>query len=113
MLNETDVKIKLIDPILHQVGWRKNSISREYYLTDGCISNIGGKHKREKRKWADYALCYINSFSITIVESKYESHSPLYRNQQAKSYVEMLKVKFAYSIDGHGIKEFDFTTNKF
>ena len=32
--------------------------------------------------------------------------------QQAKDYAEILGVKFAYSTNGHGIVEFDFTTGK-
>lgn len=112
MLNEADTKAKLIDPKLHKAGWTENLISREYYLTDGRISIRGDKHKREKRKWADYILRYINSFPIAIVEAKDESHSSLDGIQQAKGYAEMLKIKFAYSTNGHGIEEFDFITNK-
>ncbi|HIC90830.1 MAG TPA: hypothetical protein EYP21_01955, partial [Syntrophaceae bacterium] len=112
MLNEADTRAKLIDPKLHEAGWKESFISREYYITDGRIGLVGDTHVREERKKADYILRYAKSLPIAVVEAKDESHSPLDGIQQAKDYAEMLGVTFAYPTNGHGIEEFDFITNQ-
>jgi len=112
MLNESDTRAKLVDPQLHRTGWQEEKISRERYITDGRVYLVGEQTKRKERKKPDYILLYKPSFPIAVVEAKDESHSPLAGLQQAKEYAEMLDVQFAYSTNGQGIEEFDFTTNK-
>lgn len=110
-LSESDTRAKLIDPKLREAGWEEQYIIRDRTITDGRIITTGGKISRGKKKKPDYIL-YYGSLPIAVVEAKDTTHSPLDGLQQAKEYAEMLRVKFAYSTNGYGIEEFDFTTNK-
>lgn len=112
MLNESDTRAKLVDPKLHTAGWQEERISRERYITAGRIYLVGEQTKRKEKKKPDYILLHKPSFPIAVVEAKDESRSPLAGLQQAKEYAKILDVQFAYSTNGHGIEEFDFTTNK-
>ena len=49
---------------------------------------------------------------LAVVEAKAAYKLPGDGLQQAKDYATMLGVKFAYSTNGHGIVEFDFTTGE-
>ena len=53
-LNEADTRVKLIDPVIHNLGWTENLIRRE--ITAGTIEIINGRAKRKKGR-ADYLLC--------------------------------------------------------
>jgi type I restriction enzyme R subunit len=110
LLSESDTRAKLIDPKLREAGWEESQIVRDRFITDGRIIVKGTLSTREKRKKPDYIL-YFGSIPIAVVEAKDTSHSPLDGMQQAKEYAEMLQIKFAYSTNGHGIKEFDYLTN--
>jgi type I restriction enzyme R subunit len=46
------------------------------------------------------------------VEAKASHNNPADGLQQAKDYAQILGLKWAYSTNGHGIVEFDFTTGK-
>jgi len=50
------------------------------------------------------------NFPIAIVEAKPAYKEPGDGLQQAKDYAEILNLKFAYSTNGHGIIEHDYTT---
>ncbi len=112
MLNESDTRAKLIDPKLHKAGWQEEKIRREIYITQGQIYLVGEEPRRKEKRRPDYILLYRPSFPIAVVEAKDESHSPLAGLQRTKEYAKALDVQFAYSTNGHGIEEFDFTTNK-
>src|SRR5436309_3134834 len=45
-----------------------------------------------------------------LVEAKEEGLAPAAGLQQAKTYAQQLGLLFAYSTNGHGIEEFDFST---
>ena len=49
---------------------------------------------------------------LAVVEAKAAYKLPGDGLQQAKDYATILGLKFAYSTNGHGIVEFDFTTGK-
>jgi type I restriction enzyme, R subunit len=49
---------------------------------------------------------------LAVVEAKAAYKLPGDGLQQAKDYAGILGVKFAYSTNGHGIVEFDFTTGQ-
>ena len=44
-MNEADTRAKLIDPKLHNVGWKEDLIRRE--TTAGTIEIINGRTKRD------------------------------------------------------------------
>lgn len=110
-LNEEDTRVKLIDPKLHSSDWEESNIHRNFTITAGKVNIFGDKVERENPEFADYMLMYNSAFPIAIVEAKDESHTPLDGMQQAKGYAEKLEVMFAYSTNGLGIEEFDYTTN--
>lgn len=113
MMNEADTCRVLITPALQKSGWGEPvwRIAEQHYFTDGQIILVGDGHKRQKGKKADYILRYEESFPIALVEAKSEDLEPGAGLQQAKDYAQILGLFFAYSSNGHGIEEWDFTTN--
>ncbi|GBC73267.1 Putative DNA repair helicase RadD [archaeon HR04] len=109
MLNEADTRAKLIDPKLHESGWCEEFIRRDMPITFGRLIDEQGNRKAGKKP--DYILLHSSGCPIAVVEAKDEAHSALDGIQQAKSYAMDLDVLFAYSTNGHGIEEFDFSTN--
>lgn len=108
-LNEADTRVKLIDPKLHDGGWKEESIVRDRPTTPGRIIDEEGNRRAGKKP--DYVLLQSRSFPIAVVEAKDESHTALDGMQQAKDYAKDLDVLFAYSTNGRQIEEFDFSTN--
>lgn len=109
-LNEADTRAKLIDPKLRDSGWTEELIQREYYFTDGRIVLIGDEHERQKPKKAGYLFRH-QGIPIAVLEAKPEDHEIDAGIGQAKGYVEAMDVFFAYSSNGRGFEEFDFTSN--
>jgi len=68
MLNETETRIKLIDPKLHESGWSEELIQREVKITDGKILDEYGNRKEGVRP--DYILFLEKYFPIAVVEAK-------------------------------------------
>jgi type I restriction enzyme, R subunit len=112
MLNEADTCRTLVTPKLQAAGWdvEPHVLSEQKTFTDGRIVVAGGKTRRREQKRADYLLRFTRDFTIGVVEAKPESDPPGQGLQQAKDYAEILGLKFAYSTNGHGIVEFDFST---
>lgn len=112
-LNEADTCRVFITPALQQVGWGDPHwrIAEQHYFTEGQIFLVGDGHRRRKGKKADYLLRFTESFPIATVEAKAEDLEPAAGLQQSKDYAQILGLPFAYSTNGHGIEEWDFTTN--
>lgn len=113
-LTEEDVKYRYINEAITSKGWPKDSIfmERKVRFTDGKISLRGNLVHRERPKFADYVLYANKATPIAIVEAKDANHSVSHGLQQAKTYAQMLDVKFAYSSNGEGFAEHDFLTGK-
>ena len=111
-MNESDVRLKLIDPALKRKWDADRQIFTEYYFTDGEIVVRKGLHTRKKPKKADYLLMYKRDMPIAIVEAKDSEHTVEAGLQQAMDYAIALDVPFAYSSNGKGFAEHDFTTGK-
>lgn len=110
MLNEDDTRVKLVDPKLHESGWKEEMIVRGRHITPGRI--VDDKGNRKKGTEIDYIL-HVSSIPVAVVEAEPESKSALSGMQQAKDDAKnYMDVLFAFSTNGHGIEEFDFTTNK-
>ena len=108
--NEADTRAKLIDPILHRLGWTEDLIRRE--TTAGTIEIINGKPKRKKGR-TDYILCLPankmeNPLSISILEAKKEDEHATLGLQQSKDYAKCLNVPFVFSTNGHLVVEYDY-----
>ena len=97
-MNETDTRVKKIDPRLHEAGWEEGNIIREYAITPGRIERI--RHAKPKK--ADYLLCYQNR-PLAVVEAKGDEHDVAEGVEQAKAYARMLHMRFAYSTNGDHI----------
>lgn len=112
-LNEADTCRVHVIPALQQAGWGNPPwrIKEQHYFTDGQIILVGNGHRRLKGKKADYLLRYRESLPMAIVEAKADALDPAAGLQQAKDYAQALGLHFAYSSNGHGIVERDFTTN--
>jgi len=110
MLNETETRIKLIDPKLHESGWSEELIQREVKITDGKILDEYGNRKEGVRP--DYILFLEKYFPIAVVEAKKKEKHHAVGIQQAKRYAQMLNTPFAYSTNGEKIEEYDFITKK-
>jgi len=112
MSNEADTCRKYVVPKLAQAGWEDppHSIAEQRAFTDGRIVVTGNKVRRRKQKRADYLLRYTRDLTLAVVEAKASYKSAGDGMQQAKEYAEMLGLKFAYSTNGGGIVEFDYTT---
>jgi len=85
-------------------------IREQVSFTAGRIIVGGGKVRRGGRKRVDYLLSYLRDRPLAVVEAKSEYRLPSDGLQQAKDYAEMLDLKFAYSTNGPGIVEHDYTT---
>jgi type I restriction enzyme, R subunit len=112
VINEADTCRKYILPKLYAAGWNDDQISEQKSFTDGRILVVGNKARRRPCKRADYLLRYARDFMLAVVEAKAAYRLPGDGLQQAREYAGILGLKFAYSTNGHGIVEFDFTTGQ-
>ena len=112
MINEADTCRKYVLPKLYAAGWNDDQINEQKSFTDGRIVPLGPRGRRKPCKRADYLLRYARDFMLAVVEAKAAYRLPGDGLQQAKDYAAILGLKFAYSTNGHGIVEFDFTTGK-
>ena len=112
--NEADTCREYVTPKIREAGWddEPHRINEQVTFTDGRIVVTGRQGRRRPGKRADYILRYRPDMPIAVVEAKPEDHMPGHGLQQAKDYAEILGLKFAYSTNGHGIIEFDYTTGQ-
>jgi hypothetical protein len=110
MITEADTCRKYVLPKLYAASWNDDQISEQKSFTDGRIVVVGDKAPRRPSKRADYLLRYARDFMLAVVEAKAAYKLPGDGLQQAKEYAEVLGLRFAYSTNGHGIIEFDYTT---
>jgi type I restriction enzyme R subunit len=109
---EADTCRKYVLPKLYAAGWTDDQINEQRTFTDGRIVVVGSKVTRRPQKRADYILRYTRDFPIAVVEAKASYKKPGDGLQQAKEYADILGLKFAYSTNGHGIREHDFQTGQ-
>lgn len=114
MVTEADTCTKYVVPKLKAAGWDDppHSFAEQRTFTDGRIVVLGNKTRRRKKKRADYILRYTRDYPIAVVEAKNWYKKPGDGMQQAKDYAEILDLKFAYSTNGQGVIEFDYTTGQ-
>lgn len=110
MPSEADTCRTYVLPALYAAGWKDDQIREQLNFTPGRIIVAGGTVRRGKRKRVDYLLSYLRDRPLAVVEAKAEYRLPGDGLQQAKDYAEILDVKFAYSTNGPGIVEHDYTT---
>lgn len=106
--NEADTRAKLIDPILHSLGWTEDLIRRE--RTAGTIEIVNGKPKRKSGR-TDYLLCLPvdggNPLPVAVLEAKKEEEHCTVGLEQARQYAKRLNVAYVFSTNGHLFVEYD------
>jgi len=112
-LSEQDIRTKFITPAIVKAGWDKEKqLREEYSFTKGKVIVRGKTVKRGQPKRADYILNYKANLPLAVVEAK-ANDKPLGTGiQQAKKYAETLDIPFAYSSNGDGFIEYDFTKSE-
>lgn len=112
MSNEANTCRKYVEPKLRDAGWedQPHDYEEQYYFTDGKIQPK--RKTRGKRNFVDYLLLYNGEFPLAVVEAKRKHKTSDDGLDQAMKYAKILGVKFAYSTNGKGIVEYDFTTGK-
>ncbi len=101
-LSETDICDRYITPALHDAGWKRSQIRREFGFTDGQMIVRGQMTARGKRKRADYLLFHHTNQPIAVIEAKDNNHSIGAGIQQAQGYADALDVPFVFSSNGDG-----------
>ncbi|MDO5450772.1 MAG: DEAD/DEAH box helicase family protein [Akkermansia sp.] len=110
-MSEEDIKRLFITPAIEQ-KWHRGHITMETHVTDGKVNIKGNRPVREKAKKVDYLLYLNKNNPIAVVEAKDNTHSIAAGMQQAMGYAQMLDLPFAYSSNGDGFLEHDFTTGR-
>ena len=112
-MTEEDIKLNFITPALLSKGWKdKITMETKVQFTDGKINLKGNVAVRGDAKKADYVLYMHKDYPIAIVEAKDNNHTISFGMQQAKTYAQMMDIKFAYSSNGNGFEEYDFLTGQ-
>src|ERR1700693_5315044 len=106
-LSEADTCRKMVVPKLVVVGWDNDphSIAEQRTITDGRIIPAGKGFVRKPPKRVDYLLRFTRDVPLAVVEAKAAHKSAADGFQQAKSYAEMLGLRFAYATNGQEILE--------
>mgnify|MGYP002623524754 FL=1 len=110
MSNEADTCRKLVAPKLTAAGWdsEPHSIAEQRTITDGRVIPVGKGFVRKPPKRVDYLLRYARDFPLAVVEAKASYKSASDAVQQARTYAEMLGLKYAYATNGVDIIEIDY-----
>lgn len=111
-MTEADICRIFVTPALKAAGWTDEQIREQVTFTAGRILPAGQTHSRKAGKRADYLLRYTPDLPIAVVEAKDDQHKPGDGLQQAMEYAEVLGLRFAYSTNGRGIVEHDYTTGE-
>ncbi|MCZ2078517.1 MAG: DEAD/DEAH box helicase family protein [Bryobacterales bacterium] len=108
--NEADTCRKFVVPKLQAAGWDNDprSIAEQRTVTDGRVIPVGKGFVRKPPKRVDYLLRYTRDFPLAVVEAKASYKSAADAVQQARTYAEMLGLKFAYATNGKDIIEIDY-----
>ena len=93
-LTEEDIKHLYITPAIEKC-WSPERLRMEVQITDGKISLEGNMRVRKAPLKADYILYLNNGYPIAVVEAKDNKHTVSFGMQQAKTYAEMMDLKFA------------------
>jgi type I restriction enzyme R subunit len=111
MNSEADTCRKYVVPKLLAAGWDSDphSIAEQRTITDGRVIPVGKEgFVRKPPKRVDYLLRYTRDFPLAVVEAKASYKTATDAVQQARTYAEMLDLKFAYATNGADIIEIDY-----
>lgn len=111
MNSEADTCRKYVVPKLLAAGWdsEPHSIAEQRTITDGRVIPVGKDgFIRKPPKRVDYLLRYTRDFPLAVVEAKASYKTVTDAVQQARTYADMLGLKFAYATNGRDIIEIDY-----
>ncbi len=111
MNSEADTCRKYVVPKLLAAGWDSDphSIAEQRTITDGRVIPVGKEgFVRKPPKRVDYLLRYTRDFPLAVVEAKASYKTATDAVQQARTYAEMLGLRFAYATNGADIIEIDY-----
>ena len=110
--NETETRVKLINPALYGCGWTEDML--RYEETAGSIEIVDGAARRQSRGRVDYTLrikadAGTQPVAVALIEAKAEHLPPDHGLEQGKSYADSkrLNVPFVYATNGHLFVEYD------
>lgn len=114
MNNEADTCRRHVVPKLQAAGWDNDphSIAEQRSITDGRVIPVGRGFIRKPPKRVDYLLRHTRDFPIAVVEAKASYKTAADAVQQARTYAEMMGLKFAYATNGTEIIEIDYLTGR-
>ena len=113
-MNESDTRMKKIDPALRRLGWGVAPESdifteqRAYVITPGRVQKE--KSQRNPKK-IDYLLTYKKQ-KLAIIEAKSDEKDVSEGVAQAKEYADMMAIRFTYATNGDRIWAIDMATGK-
>ncbi|WAS06667.1 MerR family transcriptional regulator [Gloeomargaritales cyanobacterium VI4D9] len=104
---------ELVMAKLMAAGWGQSphSITVEGEVAAKNNMAVNSRSRRKNRAKADYILNYGHHGAIALVEAKAVYMDADDGLKQAKNYAEMLGLQFAYSTNGIGIVEYDFSSH--
>jgi len=111
MNTEADTCRKYVVPKLVASGWdsEPHSIAEQRSITDGRVIPVGKDgFVRKSPKRVDFLLRYTRDFPLAVVEAKATYKTAADAVQQARSYAEILGLKFSYATNGTDIIEIDY-----
>ena len=114
-MNEAETCRTLVRPKLEAVGWGaagERHFEEQIAITAGRVILVGGKPKRLKKKVPDFLLFFSRDILLAVVEAKSKDRPAADGLQQAKDYVRVLGLHFAYATNGTEIIEFDAFTHQ-
>ncbi len=110
--SEDDTRVQLIDPKIHENGWKEEYLQRQYPIADDRFFVEGEDFKRlPTAKFADYVVRY-QSVIVAVLEAKAEDEDPMKHLSQVQDYAKRLDVPFAYISNGKSIYLHDRRTLK-
>ena len=113
-MNESDTRLKKIDPALRRLGWGVAPESdifteqRAYVITPGRVQKE--KSQRNPKK-IDYLLTYRKQ-KLAIIEAKSDEKDVSEGVEQAKEYAYMMNIRYTYATNGDRIWAIDMETGK-
>lgn len=113
MNTEADTCRKYVVPKLLVTGWdnEPHSIAEQRTVTDGRVIPMGKEgFTRRPPKRVDYLLRYTRDFPLAVVEAQATYKAAAEGVQQARTFAEVLGLKFAYATNGTDIIEIDYFT---
>ncbi len=112
-MNESDTRLKKIDPALRNAGWgvvEGSDIFTEQRAYEVAPGRIVRKSKRNPDK-VDYLLTY-KGVKIGIVEAKSDEKDVSAGVEQAKKYAAAMNIRWTYSTNGDQIWAIDMQAKK-